>query len=184
MTSDWIRRPGNFGQCRPSSSLSKKCESDPPMDEPTVRVLVLADFNAANFAAHLTHDTTEPPVVATAGTLGDVGADPSVSGESADRAGSDAGHDVAIVWTRPEAISTALAGLVDHGVAVLADVMRDVDEFVARLARLRGQYARVVVMTWRVPRVSGAFGAIAMKEGMGLANVVMRMNLRLAERVD
>jgi FkbH-like protein len=62
--------------------------------------------------------------------------------------------------------------------------MSDVDEFVARIERLRDRCSRVVVMTWGVPRLSAAFGALAMKEGVGLANVVMRMNLRLAERVD
>jgi FkbH-like protein len=141
------------------------------MAKPTVRALVLADFNAANFAAHLAGDTGEPQVAVTVGAIGDLGGDPDQ-------------HDVAIVWMRAQAMSPAFAALVDRGVVVLSDVMRDVDAFVARIERLRDRCSRVVVMTGGVPRLSAAFGALAMKEGVGLANVVMRMNLRLAERVD
>jgi FkbH-like protein len=135
------------------------------------RALILADFNAANFAAHLTGDAAEPTIAVTVGPIGDVEAAPGQ-------------HDVAIVWMRAQAVSPAFARLVDQGVAELPEVMSDVDEFVARIERLRDRCSRVVVMTWGVPRLSAAFGALAMKEGVGLANVVMRMNLRLAERVD
>ncbi len=81
-------------------------------------------------------------------------------------------------------MSPAFSHLVDGRPAELSDVFADVDRFAAHLAELATRSARLIVMTWIVPRLSHAFSALAMRQGVGLRNVVMRMNLRLAERVD
>jgi FkbH-like protein len=142
-----------------------------------LRAVVLADFNAANFAAYLTQEKAEPQMVATAGSMGDLGADhlPAL----------DAGPvDVAILWTRPDAVSAAFAGLTQRGVVDVSDVTADVDDFVERLQRLRERFTRIIVMTWVAPHLNSAFGSLAMKERVGASNVLMRMNLRLAERLE
>lgn len=143
------------------------------------RALLLADFNGANFASYLAHDAALPQlgvdVVPLAGDVGRV----------ADQAGERTGPwDLAIVWTRPEAVSASFARLVETGEPARAAILSEVDEFADHLVRLADRAARVLAVTWQPPRLSRAFRGLAMKEGTGLANEVMRMNLRLAERVE
>lgn len=147
-----------------------------PVNAP--RALILADFNSANLAAYLTHDTEHPRVEVCAAPLGDIGPAIHSVGETSDR------YDVGIVWTRPEGVSPSLARLANTGDVALTEVLADVDEFAATLARLCERCARVIVVSWQPPRLGRAFSAVAMKGGTGLSNVVMRMNLRLAERID
>jgi hypothetical protein len=142
------------------------------MHEPALSALVLADFNAANFAARLTRDTAAPRLVARAHAW-DL------------RAQAPTGDDaVTIVWTRPEAISPAFRRLCDEGTSDIRAILEDVDCFADQVDALRGRSARLVVCTWAVPPLVQAFSGHAMRNGIGLANAVLRMNLRLAERLD
>ena len=141
-----------------------------------VRVVVLADFNAANFAALLSAGDGMPLVEARAMSF-----DTFESDAPASNAGTS-DDEVAIVWTRPDTTSAACAVLAQGGVASSSDALADVDAFAQRIDRLRHRCSRIIVMTWTPPRVSAAFGSMAMAENGGLSNVVMRMNLRLAER--
>lgn len=146
------------------------------MSNEAIRAVVIADFNAANFAAYLTNSDAEPAVRATAATHGGSG--------WRDALQDAAGQQLAVVWTSPGAISPAFAELVERGAAPIAAILDDVDEFAERLEKLAGRIPQVLVMTWTVPRFAAAFGSLAMREGAGLTNVVMRMNLRLAERLE
>ena len=142
-----------------------------------VRVVVLADFNAANLVALLnTHASA--PLVAARTTSFD-----AFESDTAAPSGDMPEDEVAVVWTRPDTISAACATLTRGGVVPPNDALADVDAFVQRLERLRHRCHRIIVMTWTPPPVSAAFGSMAMAEHGGLNNAVMRMNLRLAERL-
>jgi FkbH-like protein len=150
------------------------------MSERRLTGLVIADFNAANLAAYLTHDPTLPRMVVDAVPFG-------VDGSQALDAtgGPDAPRcELAVVWTRPEAVSASLARLAERGEPGLPAILDEVNAFADFVGRLRSRCAHVMVATWQPPRIGRAFGGLSMREGVGLTNAVMRMNLRLAERID
>lgn len=147
-----------------------------PADTKPLRVAIVADFTAANLAAYLTHDERAPKVVAHAERF--TGTFASNDATQAD------GPDATVVWTRAEAISPAYATALAAGTARVDEVLADVDRFAEDIGRLAARGGRVIVMNWSAPRLATAIGSIALREGVGLLNVLLRMNLRLAERLD
>ncbi len=144
------------------------------VDNP-IGVRILADFNAANLAAYLTQDLSAPRVTATSAPMGVLTPEQMSAAPVA---------DIAVVWTRPEAVSGAYAELLHLGLTDLPAVLEDVDAFADRVRVAAGRFGRVILATWLPPRLSVAFPSVAMKENLGAANVLARMNLRLAERVQ
>jgi FkbH-like protein len=92
--------------------------------------------------------------------------------------------EVAVVWVRPESVLPSFAKAldladVDHG-ACLADV----DEFADLLIQAAGRCRYFLMASWILPPSRRGYGLLDWKQGLGLTNLMARMNLRLAERIS
>lgn len=146
--------------------------------QPT-RCVLISDFNIDNLAACLRSEAAWPPVEATAAPFGQVTqvlADPQ-SGIWQSK------PDFAVVWTLPEGVIRSFAGLMQSGSVAPDAVLSEVDAFAAQIAGIAGSARAVFVPTWTPARRARSFGLMAMKSGVGAAEMLMRMNLRLAERL-
>jgi FkbH-like protein len=140
------------------------------MHTEALHAVVVADFNAANFAACLAQEQPAPSLSAALIPYERLAAGAGVPG-----------GDIAVVWTRPEAVSAAYAAWVSRGSGRVDDVLIEVDHFASRVGSLRDRFAHLIVIGWMPPALNEAFASLAMRDGCGLSNLTMRMNLRLAE---
>jgi FkbH-like protein len=140
-------------------------------------MLILADFNAANFANYLAHDTSMPRLEARIA--------PARKGHDLLRRGdADDGSDRDLfVWTQPHNISDGFAGLLDGDDPDVGEIMSQVDGFARAVAAAAAGARVILVPTWVTSRDHRGFGLSAMRHEAGIANVLMRMNLRLAEQL-
>ncbi|MBF0399311.1 MAG: HAD-IIIC family phosphatase [Magnetococcales bacterium] len=146
------------------------------MGSRAARLLLISDFNMEIMAGCLrSHPGGMVGSVQTA-PFGQVM--PVLSGSV-----DDGGCHVALVWTRPESISDGYRRAKAFERVDVATVLAEVDLFAALLARHAEGVELLFVPTWVLPRSFVGHGLLEMQEGLGLTNLLMRMNLRLAERL-
>lgn len=95
----------------------------------------------------------------------------------------DGTHNAALVWTRPESVSDTYRRARAFERVSVVDALEEVDRFSALLARYAQSVELLFVPTWILPRSFVGHGMLEMQEGLGLTNLLMRMNLRLAEQL-
>jgi FkbH-like protein len=143
------------------------------------RCVVISDFNAENFAGYLSQEPAPPALEAHAAPFGQVA-----------QVLMDAGHacwsprpDIVIVWTQPQAVSEAFGRLLDGELVDPARVIEDVDHYAERLIGIAGRTGCVLVPSWVLPAHHSPVMLVELQHNTGSANALMRMNLRLAERL-
>ncbi len=143
------------------------------------RCLLVSDFNVGPLAGYLRNDTSEPAVEVIEAPYGLVEA-VLLEGHAV----WDETPDCALVWTRPQAISSAFAALLEKGEPL--DVQRMEDEIAHFLALLLTASQRVRALftpLWTVPASRRGLGLGDLKKG-GVAWALMRMNAQLVERAE
>lgn len=135
-------------------------------------VRVISDFNAELLARLLTSDPSLG-LEATTDGLGDM------HGALL----SPRPCDICFVWARAEAVFPAFAQAARLEPVPHQEVLAEIDDF----ADLLGQHAEkarlVAVATWSLPPDSRGYGVLDWRTGIGLANLVARMNLHLSEQL-
>jgi FkbH-like protein len=141
------------------------------------RCVTLSDFNLDNFNALLANDDAGPTVEVIETDYGQVRQyllDPEADCWK-ER------PDCAVVWTRPEAIVPTFGRLRNFEPVDPSNVLREVDEFANQLIALEDRVDTVLVPSWTTPPNERSLGLLDMQNGIGIANTLMRMNLRLSE---
>jgi FkbH-like protein len=149
------------------------------MSQPPLRCVLLSDFNISNFGALLQNDPDDPLIELVETPYGSVMqalADPV-------RFLPEKKPDVAVVWTRLEAVSPAFGRLLDGENCTADIVLEEVDSFVSLLLGLRGKARFVLVPTWTLPPDRKGFSLIGLNDAAGWDRVLAIANLRLAESV-
>jgi FkbH-like protein len=138
--------------------------------------ILLSDFNTSNFGSLLRNDPTDPRIElldSPYGAVVQVLAEP-------DRFLTHGKADVAIVWTRLEAVSPAFERLV-RGESVSSDaVIEDVDQFASLILKLRGKVSSVLVPSWTLPPDRRNFSLFGFNDPAGWDRVLLQANVRLA----
>ena len=147
------------------------------MNGQDIRCVTLSDFNVDNFNALLANDEAQPSVEVIGTDFGQV--QQYVLNRGASCWSKD--PDCAVVWTRPEAVVPTFGGLKAFEAVELDDTLAEVDEFARRLTLLEDRVDTVLVPTWTSPPKENGLGLLDMRDGVGITNTLMRMNLRLAE---
>ena len=91
--------------------------------------------------------------------------------------------DFVVVWTRPESVIQSFKRLVNFEDVPLNDILVEVDDYSDQLWKLRDVVKWSLVPSWVVPSYFRGFGLLDMDPKLGIANILMRMNLRLAENL-
>lgn len=149
------------------------------METCTVRCVTLSDFNLENFNALLAHDEATPPVEVHGTDFGQV--HQYLLDAEADCWQEPT--DCAVVWTRPGAAVPTFERLRTFEDVSVDALMEEVDAFADHLLRLEDRVDTALVPTWTLPPRENGLGLLEMQEGVGITHTLMRMNLRLADRL-
>jgi len=150
------------------------------MDKHPLTCVLISDFNLHNLAGYLNADENFPSLQAAAAPYGQ--AVPALIDRDAPIWRN--APDVAVVWTRPEAVVPAYNQLLAYQPVALKTVLQQVDDYAALLETMSGWVKHAFVPLWPAPSPRRVFSLLDMKTKIGPTNTVLRMNLRLMEHLE
>lgn len=143
------------------------------------QLLIVSDFNADVLAGLVANDPHAPAIAAKATGLGralptllDAGA-PCWSGRSA-----------LFVWMRPEAVSRAFLAARDLEPVDHAQALREVDAFADAVVAASARVRTTLVASFHLPAEHRGYGMLDHAARTGVRALLLKMNARLAERLD
>jgi FkbH-like protein len=143
---------------------------------PSFTGVVLADFTIGDLAVRL-RDPADAPVLHVRETpLGQVA-------QLLMQGAPEGAADYAVVWTRPEMVSTAFQRVLSHEPATADELLAEVDLFCDLVARGAAHYRFVFVPTWTAPYYQRGLGLADARPG-GVSWALALMNRRLMERFE
>jgi FkbH-like protein len=143
----------------------------------TASAVLLADFTINELGEHLaTADFDGLEVQAEIGPFDQVVPEFMALAQAASK------PDLALLWTRPDAVSPSFRELLLGGTPALDAVYAEVDAFTAVLKSHASGARFVLVPSWVLPASRRGYGLIELRDARA-TNVLMRMNLRLADAV-
>jgi len=145
------------------------------MTEP-LKALLLSDFNLETFAGYLENDPDTPSVKPVLAPFGQV-VQTLVSGESI----WSENFQLAIVWTQPHIAIRSFQLALAFETVDPDHVLAEVTDFAKLLLKAAERTGSLFVPTWEIPPAEQGYGLLEMKPTFGISNLLMRMNLQLAE---
>jgi FkbH-like protein len=144
-----------------------------------VRAILISDFNLDNFSGYLKNDSQSPKINPSIAPFGQVS---QVLMDEKKECWKQL-NDLAIVWTQPEGVINSFRKALDFNSVTIKQTLEDVDVYSEALTRLTGRVKILLVPTWTLPTGIAGYGMLERKPGLGLADLLARMNLRLAENL-
>ncbi len=148
------------------------------MNEKKYRCVLISDFNVDIFSGYLGNDEDLPVVDTTVAPFGQVV--PLLMQEDLEYWKGD--FDFTVIWTRPEAVIESFNNLLACKKPSIKDILGEVDHFASLVLNICDKVKSVFIPTWILPPFYRGFGMLDMKKDFGIANTLMQMNLRLAEK--
>ena len=150
------------------------------MREDLVRTILISDFNLDIFAGYLENDAQNPKIFSTITPFGQVA---QVIMDKSIECWKHS-YDLAIVWTRAEGVINSFQKAIDFNAVTLEQVLEEVDVYSDSLVSLMDRVKILFVPAWTMSVSTSAYGMLERKPGVGLADLLSRMNLRLAENLS
>ena len=141
------------------------------------KIILISDFNLSNFAACLANDDALAQKKVDLAPFGQV---MQTLMDSSAACWQDR-YDCAIIWTRPEAVSESFSRVLMNEPFDKQELMKEIDAYAQAVKAVAPRVRTVIVPTWTVPAYQRCFGPMDMKHDSGVSNILMQMNLRLAE---
>jgi FkbH-like protein len=141
--------------------------------------LLISDFNADNLAAFVSSDQQAPRIELEAAPFGQVYqllVDHNAAFWKPDL-------DFAVVWTRPDGVIPAFRAALEYQPVDLDTLLGEVDDYATQLLSIQERVKFAFIPSWVLPSYRRGYGLLDMREGLGLSNLLARMNLRLSERL-
>ena len=145
-----------------------------------LKTLLISDFNIQTLAGYLENDSMSPSVKATVPLFGQVM--PILLNRNSECWNQN--YDIAIIWTRPEGVIDSYRRCIEFERIPEETVLKETDSFVEAVLSLQDRIQSILIPTWTEPQVIAGYGILDMKPGFGLSHLLMRMNLRLAEKLN
>jgi FkbH-like protein len=99
-------------------------------------------------------------------------------------AGSPGPQWMGVVWTRPASISLAFHRALNGERVDTASVVEDTRAYAAAIARFAARTAATFVPTFVLPSWQRGYGPLDYRPGLGISDLLSRMNLTLAESLS
>ena len=148
------------------------------MVQPESTLRVVSDFTIEVFGRYLENDPALPRCTVIHGGFG------QVFQELLAPLPEDAAGQNAVVWTLPASVLEPYASALNSEVPDVEEVMASVDVFADALLTYSKGVRSLFVPTWvRMPAQRG-YGILDWQPGLGLSELLARMNLRLAARLS
>lgn len=142
--------------------------------------LLISDFNLDNFASYLANDTDPPGIIPAVAPYGQVV--PSLMGD--DLVWSQNQIDFAIIWTQPQGVIESFNHVLEFNNVAVDRVLQEVDDYCSLLMNLKDRLTSIFIPSWVIPSYLRGYGLLDMKNHIGIANMLMRMNLRLSDNFE
>ncbi|MFH1996825.1 MAG: HAD-IIIC family phosphatase [Candidatus Omnitrophota bacterium] len=142
--------------------------------------LLISDFNIENFAGLLNNSDTPPRMKAAVAPFGQVM--PLLM--DGDSPCWKSGPDFAVVWTTPESVVQSFSEISAYKKSSIDLALEEVDRFSQALISASGNVRSLFVPMWVTPSYHRGFGMLDLRNGIGMMNTLMRMNVRLSENLD
>ena len=149
------------------------------MDKQPYTCVLVSDFNLQNFAGYVANDPDFPAIRPIITPFGQ----PAATLLNRELPCWRNTPDVALIWTRPQAVVSVFNALLRYEPAPLQKVFQQVDDYSSVLIKMSPWVRYAFVPTWVLPSYRSVFGVLDMKTEIGLTNTLMQMNLRLAENL-
>jgi FkbH-like protein len=149
------------------------------VDRKEYRCLLISNFTIDNFANYLNNDTDLPAVkniIAPFNQVIQVLTDKNLECWKDN-------SDFAVIWTQPESVIESFNNVMNYKNVSIEKILEEVDEYSSLLLNICDRAKFVFVPTWIFPSYHRGFGILDMKTGIGISNILMRMNLRLSENL-
>jgi len=150
------------------------------MNDQEYKCLLISDFNINNFAGYLNNDNDFPKVNATVAPFGHV--IPALVDKNLECWHTR--YDFAVIWTQPESVIQSFNHIFHYRNIQINNILKEVDEYSSVVMNIQNRVDFAFLPTWVFPSYHRGFGMLDMKNGIGIANILMRMNLRLSENLD
>ena len=150
------------------------------MSSPVSVIGLLSDFNTLNLAACLEKITGSTRLTCAQGPYGE----PRLVLLDAAAEFWSVGLEAVVVWTLPQRAVPTFEKVLRHQEFPVDALLTEVDAFAAMLAGIPAHVRSVIVPSWVAPEAGRGLGPLDLMSNAGVANALMRMNLRLAERCD
>ncbi|MFQ5823909.1 MAG: HAD-IIIC family phosphatase [bacterium] len=150
------------------------------MPKRNFRSFLISDFTINNFAGYLNNDNDFPPVSSTIAPFGQVIS--VLIDKNLECWNSD--PDFAVIWTQPESVIESFNHILNYKRVSIDEIIKEVDEYSSILMNIQDKVNIAFVPTWVLPSYHRGFGVLDMKNRIGIANILMRMNLRLSDNLD
>jgi FkbH-like protein len=143
---------------------------------PSRKFLLVSDFNVRNLSSLLEHGGSIDPVVAPYGQVAQTLLSRGTESWPDDIAG-------AIVWNSPSSVSPSFERALRNEHWMLEEVLSDVDEFAQALCGIPAHVQHVFVASCSpLHQLEARRGLLDLHPAYGIAGLLMRINLRLADR--
>jgi FkbH-like protein len=138
---------------------------------------LLSDFNIQNLAALLQKNAGISCMRAPFGQIETLLLDPRAEFWAT-------AYDAVVLWISPNRAVPSFNKVLSFEEYFVEDLLREVDSFAAVLERVPETVATTLVPSWIVPSMERGWGPLDLTNGLGVANALMRMNLRLADALE
>src|SRR5215467_9645177 len=141
------------------------------------KAILISDFTLSNFAGYLNNDQGLPRIHGTIAPFGQVMQ--VLMDEKLDC--WQGSPELAVVWTRPEAVIEAFNKTLRCETVELAEILQEVDTYCETLRGLGDRLRWVFIPTWVPLGYHRGLGAFDLRGDGGIGYTLMHMNLRLAQ---
>ncbi|MDO8488562.1 MAG: HAD-IIIC family phosphatase [Candidatus Omnitrophota bacterium] len=141
------------------------------------KIILISDFNLSNFAGCLINEDGQPQIETVLAPFGQV---MQTLMDSSAACWHDK-YNSALIWTRPEAVVESFYRVLMNEPFDKQKLIKEVDVYAQAVQSVSAQVETIIVPTWVAPTYQRCFGPADMKHDLGITNILMQMNLRLAE---
>ncbi len=143
------------------------------------KAILIADSTLNTFAGYLSNDLSSPRIDVTIAPFGQV-----LQVLLHDSLGCWQGApDLAIVWTRPEAVIDSFNKILQFETVDPGEVLAQVDAYCEALRKIQARLKWVFVPTWLLSSHHRGFGALDLRAQGGFRSTLMEMNVRLVQNL-
>ena len=147
------------------------------MSAPDFRIGIAADFNTQNFAALL----RKVPLASVACVEADYGQLARLLLDGSDPFWAEP-MDAAVIWSLPQLVVPGFQNILSFEEFPAEELLREVDAFCALVKNIPAGVRTIFLPSWTIPHGDRGLGPMNLANDAGAGNVLMRMNLRLADQ--
>ena len=145
----------------------------------TVHILIVSDFNAQGLAGYLHDGSSTPRLEARLAPFGQV----IQSLTDFSLPCWQPPTDYLVVWTQPQRVLRSFNALLDFERPPIESVLEEVDSYTRLLLQAAQRVQALFVPNWVVSAYNRGLSLLDLKNDYGIANVLLRANLRLVDNL-